>query len=248
MTQIALITGANKGIGFETARLLAERGMTVLLGARNPELGQAAAAKLGVEFIQIDVTDEESIREAAARIEEHHGRLDVLINNAGIARAGNGDAGWTPSTTSVAAMRAVYETNVFGVVAVTNAMLPLLRKASAGRIVNVSSEVGSISQSADPDSPIAKFSAISYPSSKTALNMITVQYAKELRDTPIKVNAANPGYCATDLNGNSGFRTATQGAEISVHLATLPDDGPTGKLWGNLWTVGDPEAMGVLPW
>jgi NAD(P)-dependent dehydrogenase (short-subunit alcohol dehydrogenase family) len=245
MTQIALITGANKGIGYETARLLAERGMTVLLGARNPELGQAAADRLGVEFIRIDVTDDDSIREAAAHIEEHYGRLDVLVNNAGVARS---DGGWTPSSTVLASMRAVYETNVFGVVAVTNAMLPLLRKASAARIVNVSSEVGSISQSADPNSPISKFSAVAYPSSKTALNMITVQYSKELRDTPIKINAANPGYCATDLNGNSGFRTATQGAEVSVHLATLPEDGPTGKLWGNLWTAGDPDANGILPW
>jgi len=245
MTQIALITGANKGIGYETARLLAERDMTVLLGSRNPELGQSAAARLGVEFIRIDVTDEGSIREAAAEIEARHGRLDVLVNNAGIARA---DGDWSPSTTTLATMRAVYETNVFGVVAVTNMMLPLLRKARAARIVNVSSEVGSITQSAHPDSPISKVCSIPYPSSKTALNMITLQYAKELLETPIKVNAANPGYCATDLNGHSGFRTATQGAEISVHLATLPEDGPTGKLWGNLWTVGDPEATGVLPW
>jgi len=245
MTQIALITGANKGIGYETARLLAARGMTVLLGARNPDLGRAAAERLGVEFIRIDVTDGDSIREAAAHIEEHYGQLDILVNNAGIARA---DGDWSPSSTTVATMRAVYETNVFGVVAVINAMLPLLCKASAARIVNVSSEVGSIAQSVDPQSPISKFSSIPYPSSKAALNMITVQYAKELRDTPIKVNAANPGYCATDLNGNSGFRTATQGAEISVHLATLPEDGPNGQLWGNLWTAGDPDASGVLPW
>lgn len=245
MTQIALITGANKGIGYETARLLAERGMTVLLGARDPELGRAAAAKLGVEHIRLDVTDEGSIREAAAHIDERYGRLDVLVNNAGIARA---DGDWSPSATTVATLRAVYETNVFGVVAVTNALLPLLRKAPAARIVNVSSEVGSIARNVDPDSPIAKFSSVPYPSSKTALNMITVQYAKELRDTPIKVNAANPGYCATDLNGDRGFRTAAQGAEVSVHLATLAADGPSGKLWGNLWTVGDPESNGVLPW
>ena len=245
MTQIALITGANRGIGYETARLLTDRGMTVLLGARSPELGQTAAAELGVEFIRIDVTDEVSIREAAAQIEARFGRLDVLVNNAGIALA---DGDWSPSTTTLATMRAVYETNVFGVVAVTNTMLPLLRKAPAARIVNVSSEVGSIAQAAHPDSPLAKLISIPYPSSKTALNMITVQYAKELLDTPIKVNAANPGYCSTDLNGHSGFRSATQGAEISVHLATLPEHGPTGQLWGNLWTVGDPEASGVLPW
>ncbi|HEX6684919.1 MAG TPA: SDR family oxidoreductase [Candidatus Limnocylindrales bacterium] len=245
MTQIALITGANKGIGYETARLLSERGMTVLLGARDPDLGRDAAAKLGVEFMRLDVTDEETIREATMQIDARFGKLDVLVNNAAIAKA---DGDWKPSSTTVDTMRAVYETNVFGVVAVTNAMLPLLRKAPAARIVNVSSEVGSITQTMDSKSPLWKMSGIPYPSSKTALNMVTAQYAKELWDTPIKVNAANPGYCATDLNRNSGFRTATQGAEISVHLATLPEDGPTGQLWGNLWTDGQPEATGILPW
>ncbi len=126
-------------------------------------------------------------------------------------------------------------------------MLPLLRKASAARIVNVSSEVGSISSTTDPDSPLWRMVSLPYPSSKAALNMVTAMYAKELRDTPIKVNAANPGYCATDLNGHHGFRTPEQGAQISVHLATLPEDGPTGLLWGSLWTA-DPDANGVLPW
>lgn len=245
MTQVALITGANKGIGYETARLLSERGMTVLLGARDPELGRDAADKLGVEFVRLDVTDEATIREAAATIDARYGKLDVLINNAGIA---NADADWKPSSTTLDTLRTVFETNVFGVVAVTNAMLPLLRKAPAARIVNVSSEVGSITAAMDPESPLWRLNGIPYPASKTALNMVTAQYAKELWDTPIKVNAANPGYCATDLNQNSGFRTATQGAEVSVHLATLPEDGPTGRLWGNLWTGGQPEATGVLPW
>ena len=137
---------------------------------------------------------------------------------------------------------------MFGVVAVTNAMLPLLLRSPAGRIVNVSSEVGSIMSMTDPDGPMAMMASVPYPSSKTALNMVTAMYAKELRDTPVKVNAANPGYCATDLNGNSGFRTAEQGAEVSVHLATLPADGPSGVLWGYLWTADGTESYGVLPW
>jgi NAD(P)-dependent dehydrogenase (short-subunit alcohol dehydrogenase family) len=170
--------------------------------------------------------------------------LDILINNAGIAR---GDGTGKPSETTLATLRTVYETNVFGVVAVTNAMLPLLRRAPAARIVNVSSEVGSITSMTDPDGPMAAMASVPYPSSKTALNMLTAMYAKELAGTPVKVNAANPGYCATDLNGQSGFRTPQQGAEVSVHLATLPADGPTGVLWGHLWTT-DGDGYGVLPW
>jgi NAD(P)-dependent dehydrogenase (short-subunit alcohol dehydrogenase family) len=250
MTTIALITGANKGIGYATARLLGARGMTVLAAARDEALGLAAEAALRKEgadahFVPLDVTDEASIRAAADRVEAEYGRLDVLINNAGIAR---GDGHGRPSETTLATLRTVYETNVFGVAAVTNAMLPLLRRAPAARIVNVSSEVGSIASMSDQDSPMWPMASLPYPSSKTALNMVTVMYAKELWDTPIKVNAANPGYCATDLNRNSGFRTAEQGAEVSVHLATLPADGPTGVLWGFLWRSDGSESYGVLPW
>jgi len=250
MTTIALITGANKGIGFETARLLGARGMTVLIGARDEAKGAEAERALrdggaDARFVQLDVTDEKSVTRAAEWVEAEFGRLDILVNNAGIAR---GDGSGAPSQTTLATMREVYETNVFGVVAVTNAMLPLLRRAPAARIVNVSSEVGSITSMTDPDGPMAAMASIPYPSSKTALNMVTAMYAKELRDTPIKINAANPGYCATDLNGQRGFRTPEQGAEISVHLATLPEDGPTGVLWGHLWTVDGPAATGALPW
>jgi NAD(P)-dependent dehydrogenase (short-subunit alcohol dehydrogenase family) len=133
---------------------------------------------------------------------------------------------------------------------VTNAMLPLLRRAPAARIVNVSSEVGSITSMTDPASPLAQMPAsLAYPSSKSALNMITALYAKELRDTPVKVNAANPGYTATDLNRHNGFRSVAEGAEASVHLATLDADGPSGILWGHLWTTGAPaDAYGPLPW
>ncbi|MGC9665169.1 SDR family NAD(P)-dependent oxidoreductase [Planosporangium sp. 12N6] len=158
------------------------------------------------------------------------------------------DGSALPSETTLETLRAVYETNVFGVVAVTNAMLPLLRRAAAARIVNVSSEVGSITSMTDPANPLWPLVSVPYPSSKTALNMVTAMYAKELRDTPIKVNAANPGYCATDLNGHSGFRTPQQGAEVSVYLATLPEDGPTGVLYGYLWTTDGTEAYGTLPW
>ncbi|MEV0061419.1 SDR family oxidoreductase [Nocardia sp. NPDC050718] len=248
MTTTALITGANKGIGYETARALAARGMTVLVGARDAGRGAAAVEKLRAEgadarLIRLDVTDAVSIAAAAAHIDETCGVLDVLVNNAGIA----GSFG-APSATDPAMMREVFETNVFGAVAVTNAMLPLLRRAKAARIVNVSSEVGSITLMMDPDGPMWPAAAVPYPASKTALTMLTAMYAKELWETPIKVNAANPGYCATDFNADSGFRTAEQGAEVSVHLATLPADGPTGQLWGYRWGAADSVEYGVLPW
>ena len=250
MTTIALITGANKGIGFATARLLGARGITVLAGARDESRGRQAERDLlaggaDARFVPLDVTDDKSVARAAEWIDAEYGVLDVLVNNAGIAR---GDGHGRPSETTVGTLRAVYETNVFGVVAVTNAMLPLLRRAAAARIVNVSSEVGSITSMTDPDSPLYPMASVPYPSSKTAVNMITAMYAKELRDTPMKVNAANPGYCATDLNGRSGLRAPEQGAEVSVHLATLPADGPTGVLWGHLWTSGGDGGCGVLPW
>jgi NAD(P)-dependent dehydrogenase (short-subunit alcohol dehydrogenase family) len=248
-TTIALITGANKGIGRETARQFGARGFTVLAGARDEDRGLEAERELRAEgaevrFVRLDVTDDASVRQAAELIERDYGRLDVLVNNAGIAR------GSLPSQTDLDAMREVYEVNVFGAIRVTNAMLPLLRRAPAARIVNVSSEVGSISAMTDPDSPLAHMPAgLAYPSSKSALNMITAMYAKELRDTPIKVNAANPGYTKTDLNRHSGFRSVAEGAEASVHLATLPADGPSGLLWGHLWSAGGPaDAYGTLPW
>ena len=250
---VSLVTGANKGIGFEVARLLGARGTTVLAAARDPERGTAAEKRLrdlGVDahHVPLDVTDPGSIARAARTVQDDHGRLDILVNNAAI--TGGWDVG-PPSATPLAALRAVYETNVFGVVAVTNAVLPLLRRAPAGRIVNVSSEIGSVESMADPDGPMAALVSIPYPTSKTALNMVTAMYAKELWGTAVKVNAANPGYCATDLNDHRGFRTATQGAETVVHLATLGPDGPTGSFYGHLWRTdprpGDPE-YGTVPW
>ncbi|NES30834.1 SDR family NAD(P)-dependent oxidoreductase [Micromonospora terminaliae] len=247
-TTTALITGANKGIGLATARQLGARGMTVLVGARDAARGREAADKLRAEgtdarFVPLEVTDAASVAAAAGLVEREYGHLDVLVNNAGIIRA---DGAGLPSETTLDSLREVYETNVFGVVAVTNALLPLLRRAPAARIVNVSSEVGSIGVMTDPEGALFALTSVPYPSSKTALNMVTAMYAKELRDTPIKVNAANPGYCATDLNHHSGFRTPEEGAEVSVHLATLPADGPSGLLWGYQMDAGG--GYGVLPW
>lgn len=247
MTRIALITGANKGIGHETARLLGARGFTVLVAARDETRGTAAASALGATFVHLDVTDDASIQRAATQVGAEHGHLDVLINNAGLI-GDHTEARGVPSGTTREALRQVFETNVFGVVAVTNAFLPLLRAAPAARIVNVSSEVGSIAAVSDPDGPLYRLVGIPYPSSKAALNMVTAMYAKELAGTGIKVNAANPGYCATDLNGHAGYRTAAEGAAVSVALATLPPDGPSGKLWGDLSLTTGTEGTGVLPW
>jgi NAD(P)-dependent dehydrogenase (short-subunit alcohol dehydrogenase family) len=249
MTSIALITGANKGIGFEIARGLGTAGHTVLLGARDADRGTAAAASLAdagldAHFVQLDVTDPSSVAAAAKHIEQEYARLDVLVNNAGIARA-DGDevamnpAVWVPSGQSVDSIRAVFEVNVFGLVAVTNAMLPLLRRSAAGRIVNVASEVGSFGLTLDQSSPYWSLISIGYPVSKTAVNMITVQYAKELWDTPIKVNSVCPGYTATDLNGNSGFKTPEEGARVAVRLAQIGADGPTAQFF---------NEAGPLPW
>jgi len=235
--QIALITGANKGIGKEIARQLGKQGMTMLIGARDEGRGQEAADELkqqGIraQAVRLDVTREDSIREAASTIERDFGRLDVLVNNAGIA------SGPVPaSSTSTDTLRRVYETNVFGPVAVTNAFLPLLKKSPAGRIVNMSSGLGSLTENSNPNSQYAGVKPLAYNSSKAALNMNTVIFAAELKDAGIKVNAADPGYTATDLNQHSGPRTVEQGASIAVHLATLPEDGPTGGYFDDAGTV-----------
>lgn len=238
--QVALVTGANKGIGLETARQLGRRGMRVLIGARDPAAGEAAAGRLRDEGIdaravQLDVTDPASIAAAAQRIEAELGRLDVLVNNAGIA------IGVTPpSEAALAELRQTFEVNAFGPVAVIRAMLPLLRRASPpARIVNVSSGLGSLTLHSDPRWEYGSFTAIAYPASKAALNMITVQFAKELRESGIKVNVADPGYTATDLNGHRGTQTVEEGARASVALATLGPEGPTGGYF---------DARGAVPW
>lgn len=245
MTQsrIALVTGANKGIGKEVARQLAQLGATVWLGCRDEGRGRSAQAELRGEgldarVVELDVTEPKTILEAKRLIEQEHDRLDILVNNAGIVGA---DGRRPPSATSLDAMRELYETNVFGVVAVTNTMLPLLRRSASGRIVNVSSNLGSLTVAAGPANP-ATFSQtqlLDYSSSKAALNMLTLLYARELLDTPIKVNSVNPGYCATALNDFQGVLSPATGAAAVVHVATLPDDGPTGAFL---------SAQGMVPW
>jgi NAD(P)-dependent dehydrogenase (short-subunit alcohol dehydrogenase family) len=230
-TKTALVTGANKGIGLEIARELRALGMTVLLGARDPIRGKEAAEPIGAVAVPLDVTSEESI----ARLAETVDRLDVLVNNAGVLL----ERGAPPSATPLSLLRETYAVNVFGVIAVTNALLPALRRAPAARIVNVSSGLGSLTFAADAEHIYARNTLIAYNSSKAALNALTLSYANELRGTPIKVNAADPGYCATDLNAHSGHRTAAQGATAAVRLATLPADGPTGGFF---------DEDGPVPW
>ncbi|MEV0662675.1 SDR family oxidoreductase [Actinomadura luteofluorescens] len=238
---ITLITGANKGIGYEIAVGLGALGHTVGVGARSPERLSAAVEKLRAEGVDafavpLDVTSDESVTAAAALLSERFGRLDVLVNNAGV----TGGMPQTPTTVDPATMRTVVETNVIGVIRVTNAMLPLLRRSAAPRIVNMSSSVGSLTRQSS-QSGVEAVGPISaaYAPSKTFLNAVTLQYAKELHDTNILINAACPGYCATDLNGFRGIRTAQQGAATAIHLATLPDNGPTGSFF---------EDAGVVPW
>ncbi|MEV4111789.1 SDR family NAD(P)-dependent oxidoreductase [Nonomuraea sp. NPDC049695] len=236
----ALVTGANKGIGYEVAAGLAREGMTVLLGSRDRERGEQAAARLraaggDVHPIVLDVTDPAAIEAAAAALT----RLDVLVNNAGISSPVDRPPGATPPQ----ALRDVFETNIIGVLMVTNAMLPLLRRSPAARIVNVSSGVGSLAHHTDPGHYMSGLPPMAtYPVSKTALNALTVQYAKELHKDGILVNAAAPGACATDLTKDLPYkitRTAADGAAVIVRLATLGPDGPTGGFY---------DDDGIVPW
>ena len=239
--KIALVTGANKGIGFEVARQLAETGATVLLGARDPDRGEQAAQTLrghggDVRFILLDLGRADSIQEAAAKIEAEFGRLDILINNAGVFEF---DGEGAPSVARLDVVERTLRTNFIGALAVTQAMLPLLRKSSAARIVNVSSGLGSLTQHADRNWQFADAKVLGYSASKAALNMLTVQLAYELRDSAIKVNSADPGYTATDLNGNRGTQTVAEGSEAILRLALLPDDGPSASFF---------DRNGPVPW
>ena len=240
--KIVLITGASRGIGLATAGELARAGHTVLLGARDPGRGTAAAAGLAgqgldARFVHLDVTDPATIAAAARLIEAGYGRLDILINNAGISR----DRPHPPAELPVAALREIYETNVFGVVTVTNAMLPLLRKSPTACIGNVSSGLGTVALLADPGSPLWQHAnLLGYNSSKAALNAITLIYAHTLRGTGIRVNALSPGFCATDLNNHTGHRSAEEGGAAIARQVTLPGGDLTGMFLS--------EDGGTHPW
>jgi NAD(P)-dependent dehydrogenase (short-subunit alcohol dehydrogenase family) len=229
--KVALITGANKGIGLETARQLGKLGVTILVGARDLAKGEEAAEVLrgiGVDAraIKLDVVNETGRAAAAKFIEKEYGRLDILINNAGVML--DGRTGNETSTTSDKLLRETFETNFFAVVALTQTLLPLLRKSDAGRIVNLSSILASLTLHATKGSPIYDAKTFAYDASKAALNAFTIHLAHELRGTKIKVNSAHPGWVKTEMGGEGAQMEIVDGAKTSVQLATLPADGPTG--------------------
>ncbi|MEO8659912.1 MAG: SDR family oxidoreductase [Bryobacteraceae bacterium] len=248
--RVALVTGANQGIGLQIAKDLVSHGFTVLVGSRNLERGEDAAKSIqgDAHAVQLDVTDVASITAAAKRIRDEFGRLDVLINNAAIANTSLKPGmsieefaqSTRPSNVSLDEVRAVWETNVFGVLAVYQAMLPLLREAPFARIVNVSSGLGSLTANSDPNSPYRSIFGPVYPASKTALNAMTVAMAIELESTGIKVNAVTPGYTKTNLNNYSGTETVEEGAAEAVRVALLGPDGPTGTFTH--------AKLGTIPW
>jgi NAD(P)-dependent dehydrogenase (short-subunit alcohol dehydrogenase family) len=227
-----LITGANKGLGRETARRLLTEGHTVWIGARDRDRGRAAAEELGTSFVELDVTDQESVDAAAATIEREHGTLDVLVNNAGIA----GERVSVQETT-VEQLRHVYDTNVFGLVRVLQAFTPLLLRSEDPVVVNVSSGMGSLAVTTDPNRLESSLIGLAYPSSKSAVNMLTSQYAKAYPQ--MRINAVDPGYTSTDLNGHRGTQTVEDGAEAIVRAALLGPDAPTGGFF---------DAVGTVPW
>jgi NAD(P)-dependent dehydrogenase (short-subunit alcohol dehydrogenase family) len=238
--KIALITGANKGLGFETARRLGAGGVRVLIGARDEARGRQAVERLredGVdaEFIRLDVSDRDTHEAAAEYLEKNYGRLDILVNNGGVAL----DTGEKASEVDLDILRKTFETNFFGVIALTQKLLPLIKKSASGRIVDVSSGLGSLTQNSDPAWIFYEAKPLAYNSSKTALNAFTVILAHELKGTKIKVNSADPGFTATDLNDHRGTKTVAEGASIIAELATLPEDGATGGYF---------DDQGVLPW
>jgi NAD(P)-dependent dehydrogenase (short-subunit alcohol dehydrogenase family) len=232
MTTITFITGANKGLGYETARRLTELGHTVILGARDKQRGEAAAGQLGVRFVPIDVTDDVSVANAAADVEAHEGRVDRLINNAGITGRRVAAADITGDDA-----RLVFETNVLSIVRVTHAFLPLLARADAPAVINVSSGMGSFTLTHDPGRVESTIAAPLYTASKSAVTMLTMQYAKALPG--IRFNAADPGYTATDLNAHTGSQTVTEGTDAIVALATEPPSAGSGRFV---------DRFGTVPW
>lgn len=243
-SKIALITGANKGLGFGIARKLGQQDITVLIGARNEEQGKEAVEKLkfeGIEahFIELDVSDRDSLESAYNAIAEQFGKLDILINNAGVNLEFSAGIP-KPSQVSLDVLKKTFEINFFGVVAVTQAMLTLIRKSEAGRIVNVSSDMASLTLHQDPDFKFYNYKQLAYDSSKTAVNAFTIHLAHELKDTKIKVNSAHPGWVRTDMGTDAGELTIDEGAATPVWLATLPEDGVTGGYFG--------EDRQPMPW
>ncbi|SDV50641.1 SDR family NAD(P)-dependent oxidoreductase [Chitinasiproducens palmae] len=238
--RIALVTGANKGIGLEIARQLAQAGVLVLIGARDAARAQTAVRHLAsdglaVQPVIIDLVDHASIAAAAAAIRAAHGRLDILVNNAGIVDKDDG----APTVASPDAVRRILETNFIGTLAVTQAMLPLLRQSAFARIVNLSSSLGSLALNGDPESPYYAARLIGYNASKAAVNMLTVQLAEELKDTSIVVNSVSPGYVRTDLTGHNGAMSAEEGARLPVEYALLGADAVSGRFV---------EPNGATPW
>lgn len=232
--RVALVTGANKGIGKEISHQLATQGVLVLMGARDQKRGEKAVADIQaqgvpVEFIQLDVTSQESVDQAAEEVERLYGRLDILVNNAGV------NIDWIPaSDLTLDGLQRTFEVNLFGAFRVTKAMLPLLRKSRHGRIVNLTSGNGSFAFNTNPQVPLPpRNTLLAYASSKAALNMMTLRLADDLKSAGIKVNAADPGFTATEMNQFRGTRTVEEGAATPVRLALLPDDGPTGGVFGN---------------
>lgn len=222
MTTITFITGANKGLGFETARRLTELGQTVIVGARDADRGRAAAERLAARFVQIDVTDDESVRRAVDDVEAHEGRIDTLINNAGIIGARVAASELTGDDALL-----VFQTNVISVVRVTTAFLPLLKRSAAPAVINVSSGMGSFALTHDPARVESTIASPLYTASKAAVTMMTTQYAKAVPD--VRFNAADPGYTATDLNGHHGHQTVTEGTDAIVALATEDPSAGTGR-------------------
>ncbi|MBO0767200.1 MAG: SDR family NAD(P)-dependent oxidoreductase [Solirubrobacterales bacterium] len=232
-----LITGANKGIGLETARQLSAAGHTVFLGSRDRELGRHAAEVTGAQAVQLDVTDATSVT-AAAQLVGARGGLDVLVNNAGIAPEFGADGEVTGAAGVTAElMERTFSTNVFGAVRVLHAFLPLLTRSESPVVVNVSSGLASLRRVTTPDEPGYAYPGVAYPASKTALNIVTVQFAKAFPN--LRINAVEPGFTATDLNGETGHQTVEQGAQIIVQMAQIGPDGPTGGFF---------SAAGAMPW
>jgi len=231
-----LITGANKGLGFETARRLLAAGHTMYLGSRDVERGLRVAARIGARAIQLDVTDDVSVRAARQTVEDEGG-LDVLVNNAGIQVELTDGGVIVAADLTADMMRTTFETNVFGAVRVLHAFLPLLQQSTAPVVVNVSSRLASLTRLKTPGAPGYNYPGVAYRASKTALNVITVQYAKQF--PTIRINAVEPGFTPTDLNGNTGLQTVEQGADTIVRIALVAPDGPTGMYL---------SAEGALPW